>query len=159
MDISYTASIEDKLDDIADGAINWVKMIKEFYGPFAKNLGKAESDMVRSRPNVVKTNEKCPLCLSLLVMRESKFGKYLSCSRFPKCKGKIPLDREGNKIDVFKPVSTEKVCTKCNKNKMLLRKSARGYFLACSGFPRCRNIEKVTDPEVEVIISAGKPKV
>ena len=159
MDISYTASIEDKLDDIADGAINWVKMIKEFYGPFAKNLGKAENDMVRSRPNVVKTNEKCPLCLSLLVMRESKFGKYLSCSRFPKCKGKIPLDREGNKIDVFKPVPTEKVCTKCNKNKMLLRKSARGYFLACSGFPRCRNIEKVTDPEVEQIIGAAKPKV
>ena len=159
MDISYTASIEDKLDDIADGAINWVKMIKEFYGPFAKNLVKAESDMVRSRPNVVKTNEKCPLCLSLLVMRESKFGKYLSCSRFPKCKGKIPLDREGNKIDVFKPISTEKVCTKCNKNKMLLRKSARGYFLACSGFPRCRNIEKVTDPEVELIIGAAKPKV
>ena len=158
MDISYTASIEDKLDDIADGTINWVKMISDFYGPFARNLGKAETDMVKSRPTVVKTNEKCPLCLSLLVMRESKFGKYLSCSRFPKCKGKIPLDREGNKIDVFKPIPIEKICTKCNKNKMLLRKSARGYFLACSGFPKCRNIEKVTDPEVEQIINGATPK-
>ena len=158
MDISYTASIEDKLDDIADGAINWLKMIKEFYGPFARNLAKAETDMVKSRPNVVKTNEKCPLCLSLMVMRESKFGKYLSCSRFPSCKGKVPLDREGNKIDVFKPIPIEKICTKCNKNKMLLRKSTRGYFLACSGFPRCRNIEKVTDPEVEQIINGAKPK-
>ncbi|OGS06824.1 MAG: DNA topoisomerase I [Elusimicrobia bacterium RIFOXYA12_FULL_51_18] len=158
MDISYTASIEDKLDDIADGTINWVKMISDFYGPFARNLGKAETDMVKSRPTVVKTNEKCPLCLSLLVMRESKFGKYLSCSRFPKCKGKIPLDREGNKIDVFKPIPIEKICTKCNKNKMLLRKSARGYFLACSGFPKCRNIEKVTDPEVEQIINGANPK-
>jgi len=158
MDISYTASIEDKLDDIADGTINWVKMIGDFYGPFAKNLTKADSDMVKSRPNVIKTNEKCPLCLSPLVMRESKYGKYLSCSRFPKCKGKIPLDRDGNKIDVFKPIPVEKTCTKCNKNKMLLRRSTRGYFLACSGFPKCRNIEKVTDPEVEQIINGAKPK-
>ena len=96
---------------------------------------------------------------SLLIIRESKFGKYLSCSRFPKCKGKIPLDREGNKIDVFKPIPIGKTCTKCNKNVMLLRKSARGYFLACSGFPRCRNIEKVTDSEVEQIINGAKPKV
>ncbi len=158
MDISYTASIENKLDDIADGTINWVKMIKEFYGPFAKNLAKAETDMVKSRPNVIKTDEKCPLCLSPLVLRESRFGKYLSCSRFPKCKGKIPLDRDGNKMNVFKPIPTEKVCAKCGKNKMLLRKSARGYFLACSGFPRCRNIEKVTDPEVEQITGGAGPK-
>ncbi len=158
LSISYTASIEDKLDDIADGTINWVKMITEFYGPFAKNLAKAETDMVKSRPNVIKTDEKCPLCLSPLVMRESRFGKYLSCSRFPKCKGKIPLDREGNKINVFKPIPTEKTCAKCGKNKMLLRKSARGYFLACSGFPRCRNIEKVTDPEVEQITGGAGPK-
>ena len=155
MDISYTASIEDKLDDIADGAVDWVKMIKEFYTSFSSNLAKAETGMVKSRPVVIKTDEKCPLCLSPLVLRESRFGKYLSCSRFPKCKGKIPLDRDGNKMEVFKPIPTEKVCAKCNKNKMLLRKSARGYFLACSGFPKCRCIEKVTDQEVEQIKNAA----
>ena len=158
MEISYTASIEDKLDDIADGNMDWVKFMRDFYGPFAVELAKAEKDMTKSRPNVVKTNEKCPLCLSLMVQRESRFGKYLSCSRFPKCKGKMPLDKEGNKQEYFAPIKTEKICTKCNKNAMLLRKSARGYFLACSGFPRCRNIEKVTDPEVEQIINGAKPK-
>ncbi|MBU2574873.1 MAG: type I DNA topoisomerase [Elusimicrobia bacterium] len=158
MDISYTASIEDKLDDIADGAIDWVKMVKEFYGPFAANLESANQDMIKTMPNVLKTDEKCPLCLSPMVMRESRYGKYLSCSRFPKCKGKTPLDREGNKVDVFRPIPTEHTCAKCNKNKMLLRRSARGYFLACSGFPKCRNIDKVTDPEVEQIINGAKPK-
>ncbi|MBI4802842.1 MAG: type I DNA topoisomerase [Elusimicrobia bacterium] len=158
MDISYTASIEDKLDDIADGAIGWVKMIKEFYGPFAANLEAANQDMIKTRPNVLKTDEKCPLCLSPMVMRESRYGKYLSCSRFPKCKGKTPLDREGNKVDVFRPIPTEKICAKCNKNKMLLRRSARGYFLACSGFPKCRNIDRVADPEVEQIIKGARPK-
>ncbi|HAH32269.1 MAG TPA: type I DNA topoisomerase [Elusimicrobia bacterium] len=149
MEISYTASIEDKLDDVADGAVDWVKMMGEFYVPFAQTLAKAEKDMVKTRPNVIKTEEKCPLCLSPMDLRESRFGKYLSCSHFPKCKGKVPLDREGNKQEFFKPIKTEKTCTKCNKNAMLLRKSARGFFFACSGFPKCRNIEKVTPEEVE----------
>ncbi len=158
MEISYTASIEDRLDDIADGNVDWVKFMKEFYGPFAEELATAEKDMTRSRPNVVKTNEKCPLCLSPMVQRESRFGKYLSCSRFPKCKGKIPLDKDGNKQEYFAPIKTDKICTKCNKNAMLLRKSARGYFLACSGFPKCRNIEQPTPEEVEKLIaSRNKP--
>ncbi|MDA8243724.1 MAG: type I DNA topoisomerase [Elusimicrobia bacterium] len=158
MEISYTASIEDKLDDIADGNVDWVKFMKDFYGPFSAELATAEKEMTRSRPNVVKTNEKCPLCLSPMVQRESRFGKYLSCSRFPKCKGKIPLDKDGNKQEYFAPIKTEKTCTKCNKNAMLLRKSARGYFLACSGFPKCRNIEQPTPEEVEKLIaSRNKP--
>jgi len=156
MEISYTASIEDKLDDVAEGTLDWVTMMRDFYGPFTKDLAIAERDMVKSRPNVIKTDEKCPLCLSPMVQRESRFGKYLSCSRFPKCKGKQPLDKEGNKQEYFAPIKTEKICDKCNKNAMLLRKSPRGYFLACSGFPKCRNIDQVTPEEVEKIISAKK---
>lgn len=149
MEISYTASIEDKLDDIADGNMDWVQFMKDFYGPFSAELATAEKEMTKSRPNVVKTNEKCPLCLSPMVQRESRFGKYLSCSRFPKCKGKIPLDKEGNKQEYFAPIKTGKTCSKCGKSEMLLRKSARGYFLACSGFPKCRNIEPPTPEEIE----------
>ena len=156
MEISYTASIEDKLDDVAEGTVDWVTVMRDFYGPFAKDLAIAERDTVRSRPNVVKTDEKCPLCLSPMVMRESRFGKYLSCSRFPKCKGKQPLDKDGNKQEYFAPIKTEKICDKCGKNPMLLRKSPRGYFLACSGFPRCRNIDQVTPEEVEKIVNANK---
>ena len=158
MEISYTASIEDKLDDIADGNVDWVKFMKDFYGPFSDELATAEKEMTRSRPNVIKTTEKCPLCLSPMVQRESRFGKYLSCSRFPKCKGKIPLDKEGNKQEYFAPIKSEKTCTKCNKNAMLLRKSARGYFLACSGFPKCRNIEQPTPEEIEKLLATrNKP--
>ena len=154
MEISYTASIEDKLDDIADGNMDWVKFMGDFYGPFAAALATAEKDMTKSRPKVIETDEKCPLCLSPMVQRESRFGKYLSCSRFPKCKGKMPLDKEGNKQDYFAPVKTQKTCVKCNKNAMLLRRSARGYFLACSGFPKCRNIEQPTPQEVERLVNS-----
>ena len=153
MEISYTASIEDKLDDIADGNMDWVQFMKDFYGPFSAELATAEKEMVKSRPNVIKTDEKCPLCLSPMVQRESRFGKYLSCSRFPKCKGKVPLDKEGNKQEYFAPIKTGKTCSKCGKSEMLLRKSARGYFLACSGFPKCRNIEQPTPEEVERLLA------
>lgn len=156
MEISYTASIEDKLDDIADGNVDWVKFMKDFYGPFSTELATAEKEMVKSRPNVVKTEVKCPLCLSPMLLRESRFGKYLSCSRFPKCKGKMNLDKEGNPRAVFAPIKTGKTCSKCGKSEMLLRKSDRGYFLACSGFPRCRNIEQPTPEELERLTGEKK---
>ena len=156
MEISYTASIEDKLDDIADGGVDWVKMMSDFYRPFSEELKAAEKNMERTRPGVQKTDEKCPICLSPMYLRESRYGKYLSCSRFPKCKGKIPLDREGNKQEVFNPVKTDRICDKCGKNHMLLRKSTRGYFLACSGFPKCRNAQSVSQEEVDRILDHKK---
>jgi len=155
MDIAYTASIEDKLDDVADGKINWVRLMHNFYDTFSANLSNAVKKMPSKRPGGQLTEEKCPLCGSQMVMRESRFGKYLSCSHFPKCKGKIALDREGNKKEYFSPIETSKVCDKCGKNKMLLRKSAKGYFLACSGFPKCRNISQVTSEEVDEILAAA----
>ena len=156
MEISYTASIEDKLDDIADGGVDWVKMMSDFYGPFSEELKAADKNMERTRPGVQKTDEKCPICLSPMYLRESRYGKYLSCSRFPKCKGKIPLDKDGNKQEVFNPVKTDKICDKCGKNNMLLRKSSRGYFLACSGFPKCRNAQSVSQEEVDRILGHKK---
>ncbi|MCG2724988.1 MAG: type I DNA topoisomerase [Elusimicrobia bacterium] len=154
MSLSYTADIEEKLDNIAEGKDEWIKVMKDFYAPFTKNLKVASKDMDITKPNVQKTEEKCPKCGSFMNLRESRFGKYLACSGFPKCRGKISLDAEGNKKVVVKPIKTDKTCDKCQKSKMLLRKSARGYFLACSGFPRCRNINPVSDEEVEKIINS-----
>ncbi|MCK5358222.1 MAG: topoisomerase DNA-binding C4 zinc finger domain-containing protein, partial [Elusimicrobiales bacterium] len=148
MSLSYTADIEGKLDSIAEGKDEWIKVMKDFYSPFTKNLKIASKDMTVTKPSVQKTKEKCPECGSFMDLRESRFGKYLACSRFPKCRGKIGLDAEGNKKVVVKPIKTDKTCTKCKKNKMLLRKSARGFFLACSGFPRCRNINPITEEEI-----------
>lgn len=155
MDIFYTANIEKKLDNIAEGKEDWLAVMNEFYSSFMKNLMAATEKMTVERPKVKETNEKCPECGNKMVLRESRFGKYLSCSRFPKCRGKIPLDRNGNKVEFFRPVGTEKICSKCKKKKMLLRKSSRGFFLACSGFPKCRNIEPVTEEEAKSIIDAA----
>ncbi|NLI09201.1 MAG: type I DNA topoisomerase [Elusimicrobia bacterium] len=157
MSLSYTAQIEDKLDDIADGAVSWEKIISQFYSEFSKNLENASKNMGAAKM-AVKTSEKCPLCLSPMLLRESRFGKYLSCSRFPKCQGKIQLDAQGNKIEKFNAVKTDKKCSKCKKGNMLLRKGPRGFFLGCSRFPSCRNIESLKDEEAAKIISENRGK-
>jgi len=155
MSLSYTAQIEDKLDDIAEGTMEWVKVIREFYAGFFKDMEMAEKEM-KSEKVAVKTKEKCPLCLSPMIMRESRYGKYLSCSRFPKCKGKVSLDKDGNKVERFQAVKSEKKCSKCQKGTMLLRKGPRGFFLGCSTFPKCRNIESITDEEAQKLIEGNK---
>ena len=202
MELNYTAAVEEELDDIAEGKKKWDKVLADFYAPFQKDLASAYKDMEAVKP--VKSDEKCPVCSAPMLLRESRFGKYLSCSRFPQCKGKMRLDGEGNKvvpqktdevcelcskpmvirtgrrgpflacsgfpqcknthsldaegkkIAGFSPIKTERKCQKC-QSPLLLRKSARGYFLACSGYPKCRNIVKTSKEEIDSILAqAGR---
>lgn len=98
LDYQFTAKMEDDLDEIADGKREWVPVIKEFYGPFEKTIKKAE-EADREKIPVEKTGDKCPDCSALhekdelkkdeigeVVIRSGRFGKFLSCSRFPNCK-------------------------------------------------------------------------
>lgn len=198
MELSYTAEIEERLDKIADGILEWAKVVRDFYTPFKDHLATAYEKMKAPEPAL--TDEQCPLCRNKMFLRESRFGKYLSCSNFPRCKGKIPLDKDGNKLVLqktqekcpncgkimlirtgrrgkfmacsgypkcrttkpletkegegkyFTPVKTSRLCDKCRK-PLVLRKSKKGYFLGCSGFPKCRNIVKVSDKEIDEIKS------
>jgi len=137
MELGYTADVEEKLDEVAEGNIKWVSVIKDFYGAFQKDLNTAYDGMAVTQPK--QSDEKCPKCGEPMLIRESRFGKYLSCSKFPKCDGKIRLDSEGKKIV---PEVTDKVCELCGK-PMLIRSGWRGKFLACSGFPKCKNTKSI----------------
>jgi DNA topoisomerase-1 len=132
MELSYTAEIEEKLDKIAEGALDWIKVVKDFYMPFMDFLSNAYKKMKAPEPTL--TDEQCPLCQNKMLLRESRFGKYLSCANYPKCKGKIPLDEEGNKLI---PEKTDKKCPACGKI-MIIRYGRRGKFLACSDYPKCK---------------------
>ncbi len=86
MDVSFTAGIEDKLDDIEEGDLRWVKVISEFWGPFEHELAEAREKMERVKKAAVETEEACPNCGKPLFIRESKYGQFLGCSGYPKCK-------------------------------------------------------------------------
>jgi len=135
MSLTYTAKVEEQLDEIAEGRDRWQDVVRAFYDPFAAALGTAQETMEDSRVEPQKSDEKCPLCGADMLIRESRFGKYLSCSAFPKCKGKIQLDGDGKKVV---PEATDKVCDRCGK-PMVIRTGRKGRFLACSGYPVCKN--------------------
>jgi DNA topoisomerase-1 len=133
--LTYTADVEAKLDQIAEGASGWTKVVKEFYDPFVKALDLATTEMEASRIEPKMSDEKCPICTEPMLIRESRFGKYLSCSTFPKCKGKIQLTPEGEKVVLE---LTGENCDLCGK-PMVIRTGRKGRFMACSGYPGCKN--------------------
>jgi DNA topoisomerase-1 len=201
--LSYTAEVEGRLDQIAEGSEAWTRVVDDFYQPFNRAVQAAVKEMPVSKVEPKKSDEKCPLCSQPMLIRESRFGKYLSCSTFPKCKGKIQLgadglkivpektgdtcdlcgkpmvirmgrkgrflacsgypackntfslDAEGRKIEGSRPLASSRKCQKCG-SFMWLRLGKRGHFLACSGFPKCRNIKPVSKEEGEKLRSEAE---
>ncbi len=133
--LSYTAEVEERLDQIAEGHDAWTRVVDDFYHPFNRAVEAAKVDMTVSKVAPQQSDEKCPVCSQPMLIRESRFGKYLSCPAFPKCKGKIQLGPDGQKIV---PEKTEEVCDVCGK-PMVIRMGRKGRFLACSGYPACKN--------------------
>ncbi len=133
--LTYTANVEAQLDKIAEGADAWTDVVKSFYTPFSSALEKASTEMEASRIEPKMSDELCPVCQAPMLIRESRFGKYLSCSTFPKCKGKIQLTPEGQKVVLE---MTGENCDLCGK-AMVIRTGRKGKFMACSGYPECKN--------------------
>ena len=148
MDLSYTAGVEEKLDEVAEGGQKWVDLLNEFYIPFQKELDAADQGM--QRPAAKETDEKCPLCGKPMLLKTSRFGQYLVCSDAPNCKGKINLNKEGEKI---MPQTTNEVCDKCGA-PMVIRTGRRGKFMACSAYPKCKNTYSI-DEQGNKVASTG----
>ncbi|HOW27652.1 MAG TPA: type I DNA topoisomerase [Elusimicrobiota bacterium] len=135
VDVGFTAKIEEHLDDIASGKAKWRETVMDFYKPFLASLEKAETEMETVRLKPVETDEKCMLCGAPMFLRENRFGKYLACSAYPKCRHTVPLDKTGQKIV---PQNTDEKCGKCGK-PMVMKSRRNSRFLACTGYPDCRN--------------------
>ncbi|MBN2058204.1 MAG: type I DNA topoisomerase [Candidatus Saganbacteria bacterium] len=135
MDIKFTAHMEDDLDDIVAEKMEWVKALEEFYEPFAQNLAKAEVKMEKVKKEI-KTNEVCPDCGKPLVIRQGRYGDFMACSGYPKCKFTKALPGEEPEAPA------DEVCDKCG-SKMVLKHSRYGSFLACSAYPKCKNIKPI----------------
>ncbi len=128
VDAKFTADMENNLDDVEHGTKNWVSTLHEFYDDFSETLKKAEEAMDGKRVKVPdeETDIVCELCGRNMVIKYSKYGKFIACPGFPECKNtkKIVTETEGE-------------CPKCGK-KMLLKKSKKGRsFYGCEGYPDC----------------------
>ena len=163
VDVTFTAGMEEELDDVEEGRRKWVPIVREFYAPFAKTLTKAEAT-ARVKVPMRETGEDCPKCKQegrsgRLVYRMSKLGEFVGCSLYPECD--YIQGREGQE-KAPPPEPTGEMCPKCGK-ALVTRTGKRGPFVACSGYPKCRYVKREINPadvvEGRVCPNCGKPLV
>ena len=140
---TFTAEMEDELDDIADGKRTYVKTLKDFYTPFLKEV--KIKDKLAKATNLGEAPEdiKCPKCNSAMIIKLSRNGKFYSCSKYPDCAGARKLDG----TEMTGPKETGEKCPKCGDNpkeggKLVLREGRFGMFISCSRYPKCKFIKE-----------------
>ena len=137
MDISFTAKMENDLDDIGEGGKNWRKLIADFYTPFEEQL----------RDSRV-TDVICDKCGSPMIINSGKYGNYYACSNYPTCQN---IKAVNEKV----VIPTDRICEKCG-GMMVEREGKFGKFLACSNWPKCKHTVSMTE-SVGVCPDCGKP--
>lgn len=142
----FTAHLEDELDEVADGKIAWEKLLKEFWDPFAKQLAE-KTDSIEKKSIIEETDRTCPECKKPLVIRRGKFGKFYACTGFPDCKFTEPFltEKDQEKKNQAEAAVADRKCPDCDK-PLVVRRGKFGYFIGCSGYPECKHIEKVPNP-------------
>lgn len=128
MDVSFTADMEDKLDDIENGGKDWHKLIAEFYPPFAEKLAFAATD------GDEVTDILCEKCGSPMIRKNGRYGKFLACSKYPECSN---IKSEQEEVSDVK-------CDKCGA-LMVYKTGKYGKFLACPNYPECTNVKPLDE--------------
>jgi DNA topoisomerase I len=127
IDVEFTAKMEQGLDDIEDGKVDWVKIIDDFYRDFESNLEKAEKEMEEIEIKDEPAGEDCEQCGSPMVFKMGRYGKFMACSNFPDCRNTKPI---------VKDIGVK--CPKCKEGNIIERKSKkRRIFYGCDQFPEC----------------------
>ena len=140
VDSSFTSNMEEKLDKIDEGKEDWQNVLKDFYEPFMKKIADGKEN-IKSLKIAIPTGEDCPKCGSELLLRKGRYGEFIACSNFPKCK----YTKNSDGTEREQPEETDEVCEKCN-SPMVIKNSKRGKFLACSSYPKCKNAKSLTPP-------------
>ncbi|OGM94163.1 DNA topoisomerase I [Candidatus Wolfebacteria bacterium RIFOXYD12_FULL_48_21] len=130
VDVEFTAKMEDEFDEVAEGHKQWQEVIRAFYGPFEKNLEQKMKEVPKIERALEVSDELCALCGKQMLIKYSRFGKFLACSGFPEC-------RNTKKILTEEEKALGK-CPKCNQGDIVKKKSKRGRsFYGCSRYPDC----------------------
>ena len=157
VDLKFTAKMESDLDEIAEGAKEWQPVISEFYKPFHENLTKKYEEV--NKENIMpeeKSKEICEKCESPMIIKTGRYGKFLACSNFPTCKNIKSMPKTGDDktgvvdekanalLEELKEKYKSEVCDKCG-SPMAVKSGRFGLFLACSGYPKCKNIKNMKE--------------
>ena len=139
VDSNFSAALEDKLDSIAQEKADWNQVLWEFYEPFMQKIEEGKQT-IASQKQAVPTGELCPKCNKDLVLRKGKFGEFVACSGYPKCKYIKPSESQDSQ-------NVGEKCEKCGRD-MVKKFGKNGEFIACSGYPECKNTKSLKQKEV-----------
>lgn len=142
VDIHFTAKMENHLDKIAEGTEKWIPWLHEFYDPFAELVAEKTKTVQKQEVVSEATEEICEECGEPMVIKLSRFGKFLSCSGYPKCKNAKPLDEDLHEDKELEAKYADEKCPKCKK-QMLIKSGRFGKFLACENYPKCKTTKAI----------------
>lgn len=161
MDVSFTAHLEDELDEIEEGKVRWVETLRKFHKVFKANLKKAQENMATIKSSGLPTEVICGRCGHPMVIKWGRHGHFLACSNYPHCNNtkEFSRDEKGNIVIIDDEIN--EVCPECER-PLVLRRGRYGPFLACSGYPEChftRKIEEKVERQSGDCPVCGKPLV
>lgn len=145
VDIKFTAKMESDLDTVESGKEEWTQILSDFYGGFNENLKKAKEEMknVKIRLKEDETDLVCDKCGRKMVVKVSRYGKFIACSGYPECKNIVRnVNKDGEVEPKAEPEESDVICEKCGRN-MVIKTGRYGKFLACPGYPECKNIKGI----------------
>lgn len=147
VNVDFTASMEKKLDKVEEGEADWQALLSDFYTPFSRALAAARENMKNIKKLAIPAGVDCDLCGGGMVIKWGKNGEFLACEKYPECTNTMDFERDGEGKIIPKPrpqpEESDETCDKCGK-PMVYKHGRYGRFLACSGYPQCRNIKAET---------------
>lgn len=139
VDSEFTSKMEEKLDDIAENKADWQEVLSNFYHPFIKQIDEGKTN-IKSQKVAEPIGEKCPDCGGELVKRKGRFGEFIACLNFPKCKYTKNL-ANSNKFEKKEPSKIGIQCPDCG-GELVERIGKKGKFYGCANYPKCNFLSK-----------------
>ncbi len=146
VDYNFTAGLEEELDQVSRGEKQWKPLLREFWNPFITLLKQKEGEVKKDDLTTETLEEVCPECGKPLAIKLGKRGKFIACTGFKEgCKYTRNLENSGTE-EAAEPEVSEEKCDKCGQ-PMLIKSGRYGKYLACSGYPACKNIQPLNKPK------------
>ena len=155
-DTAYTAKMEENLDRIEDGELDWRTAMRDFYDPFSKDLAAAEESIKGRKKQAIPTDEICETCGAGMVIKFGRYGQFLACENYPECKTTREVAKKSDPATAENPEGEQQaveevaVCELCGKD-MALKRGRFGTFYGCTGYPECKNIRKIDKKSGETV--------
>ncbi|GAA8694858.1 type I DNA topoisomerase [Helicobacter pylori] len=148
VDSKFSASLEEELDNIAQNKADYQQVLKDFYYPFMDKIEAGKKNIISQKVHE-KTGQSCPKCGGELVKKNSRYGEFIACNNYPKCKYIKQTENANNEVK-------QELCEKCG-GEMVQKFSRNGAFLACNNYPECKNTKSLKNtPNAKEIIEGVK---